>query len=153
MLLVAGGVWFWRGSSTRALDAEAMEAVADLAYRVRCAACDHEFEMAAPHYVAQLGKQGVRCAKCGAAKAWRVGDAGDDPAAFRAEVEKLTSVDDLRSVVKETQAEYDRLEQEFLSLGDEGDPKRRAELRKQLVPLRAKLQALHMRWDELIISP
>ncbi|MCK6485053.1 MAG: hypothetical protein HUU22_03375 [Phycisphaerae bacterium] len=147
--LGAAGVWYWRTVPERTQLSETKEALGDVIYRVRCSACDHEFEEPAASYVAKLGREGMPCVKCGAPKAWRVGEAGDDPAVFRDEIQAITTTDDLRISIRTAQADYDRLAAEFAALPEGADPARRAEMRRQLAGLRAKLQALHIRWDEL----
>jgi len=150
LFLAAGGVWYWTGRADRAFHEESIAALGDVVYRLQCSACGHKFEMPGAEYTAKAGPEGVRCVKCGADKAFRVGDVGDDPAQFREEMMQFTRVDDIQAAREATQREYDEVSVQLASPEVSADSARRTELRRKEVHLRAKLIALDVRWDELL---
>src|SRR6185295_8309224 len=89
LFLVAGGVWYWTTRHERAFEAETLAALGHVVYRVQCSACNSTFEVPGREYVKNEGAEGIKCIKCGEKKAFRIGDAGDDPGQFREEMQKF----------------------------------------------------------------
>lgn len=151
--IVLVGVWWWLGKDHRSNLQEAVESTKGVIYRVVCADCNNQFEMSAEQYAIQFEEVGVPCPACGGKKAYKVGEAGGDPEQFKEELSKITTVSDVQDALEETEAEYAKIRQQIEEMGDlDADPEKGAKLRRERARLRAKVQALNMRWSEILSS-
>jgi len=143
--------WWWNGSNERTWNQEAIESVAGVIYRVKCDKCGRQFEMPAEQYVSKFKNAGVPCPFCDSQSAYKVGEAGDDPEQFKEEMSRITTVAEVQDKLEDAEAEYAEIKRKIQEFGDlNADPERGAELRRERARLRAKVNALNMRWSEIL---
>ena len=150
LLAAAVGVWHWSKGDERAALNEAAEAVVGTVYLVKCSACENQFEMPAPDYVAQLEPEGVECPKCGKRAARMLRDAEEvDPEIFREEANKIATAAEIQVAVENNRRELDASREALAAAEAAGDTGKAAELRKQKNTLVAKDHALNQRWEDI----
>lgn len=148
-MIAALGVWYYSGRAERRLTAENIDALSSAAYRLQCRACEQIFEAPAREYFVEVGDEGLKCIHCGQMKAWRIGLAGDESEAFKADAATFSSVEELRDAAEDLRRQIGELEARLNSAEGAPDPAMEAALQQQLAPLRARFKALCDRWDEL----
>lgn len=120
---------------------------------MECQACGQQFEVPSEQYVAEFQSVGMPCKFCGEPQGFRVGIAGDDPEQFKEELAKLTTVFEVKNALEDAEAEFAKIEAELEALADPpADPEAAAKVRREHARLRAKIQALNMRWSEILAS-
>lgn len=145
-------VWYINGGDKRTEHQEAVDSLQGIVYRVHCDDCQANFDMDAPRYAAEFSGRGVKCAKCGKRTAFRLPGTADDnidPATFRDEVMRLTSVPELRAASDAVSKQMKEIDKQISAANAANDRAKVLDLRKQRAPLQAKLLAIELRWDDV----
>ena len=132
------------------MESENNAGLAGVNYRIECAGCRHVFEMPAVDYNNKEVNGSVKCPKCGERRAYPLGDAANvDPEQFKAEVDAMRSISEVRAARSEAEEKEASLLEQLASPEVANDAARTAALKKELATVKARITAIERRWDEL----